>query len=655
MAKAPLRSIYNNPDEILREADDASMAVLNDWWKSETELVDPMRDLWEEWYRMYRCYTEIDDDDILSNFPVPATWAHIESFVPNIVANRPRIEVWDAEPNDAGLAAMHRALIFYYWRKNRLKLELVPYVKGGLIWGTTIWKVRHTRQTAMRSMRKPTPTLLELKMRFQEQVQGLPPGTLVRPVEFDEVETTIYDDPVLEPVDLDFFYPHPDMRDFESAERDGYGVIEERPTEWQEIEREMAAGNPSGYDPEVVKMIGKKLEEGGNPRDRFSDSHKQKLRDRFKETFGPEMVPQLDPQRREVTLFTQTFASKKVTIVKEFPDLPPLRNGSNRYGMINFAKFTPIPDPANGFYGISLGEMMYSLNLELTVMHNARMDHILGAIHPMFSVIRGSGVNPAAVRWRPWGHIEMDDHTDMQPIVLPEMKVAAYREIGEIDSWLQKIGQTNPGMGFQSPSGGDATATEASLNFRASGSRAGLMYHVLSYQPLERLGKLWIKCSEMFKSIPQVVRITGREQQPQGQEQPELGPAEIEPGVVRTDPETLSRGFSSEPDLIIDIGQEEPETRQFRLQRSINALQTVGQIPLEAWANPIIQKLGVQMLQGTGDEYAHETVQQLVQGVSQQALQAQLAEQQAKAQAAGAQTEGQQLSIDQGGSQGPRP
>lgn len=602
---------------------------------------------------MYRCYTEIDDDDVLSNFPVPATWAHIESFVPNVVQNRPRVEVWDADPSDAALAAQHRALIFYYWRRNRLKMELVPYVKGSLIWGTTIWKVRHTRQTAMRSTRK-TSTLGELRLRFQEQVQGLPPGTLPRPIEFDEVETTIYDDPVLEPVDLDFFYPHPDMRDFESGERSGYWAIEERPTEWQEVEREMAAGNPSGYDEDVVRMVDQKMEDG-NPFDRYSDSHKQHLRDRFKETFGPETVPQMDPQRREVTLFTQTFAGKKVTVIKEFPDLPPLRNSPNRYGKINFAKFTPIPDPANSFYGISLAEMMYSLNLELTTLHNSRMDHVLGAIHPMFSVIRGSGVNPHNIRWRPWGSYEVDDHTDILPVQLPEMKVAAYRESAEIDSWLQKVGASNPQMAFNDPRGGDSTATEASLNFRASGSRAGLMYHVLSYQPLERLGWLWVKCSEMFKTLPQVVRITGRQPQQRQDQNVQLGPSEVEPGVVRTDPHLLSKGFNAEPDLIIDVGQEEPETRQFRLQRSINALQTVGQIPLEAWANPIIQKLGVQMLQGTGDEFAHETVQQLVQGVSQQALETQLQERQAAAAASQAQTEGQQLSIDQGGSQGPRP
>jgi hypothetical protein len=349
-----------------------------------------------------------------------------------------------------------------------------------------------------------------------------------------------------------------------------------------------------------------------------------------------------------LTLLTQTFAGKKVTIVKEAPDLPPLRNRVNPYGMINFTKFTPIPDPAHNFYGISLAEMMFSLNLELTTLHNARMDHVLGAIHPMFSVIRGSGVNPHAIRWRPWGHYEVDDHTDIQPVVLPEMKVAAYREGAEIDAWLQKVGASNPQMAFNDPRAGDATATEASLNFRASGSRAGLMYHLLSYQPLERLGWLWVKCSEMYKSMPQVVRITGRQQGPQLQQQ-QLGPAEIEPGVVQVDPSALARGFNQEPDLIMDVGQEEPETRQFRLQRAINALQTAGQIPVEAYANPIIQRIAVQMLQGLGDEFAHETVSQLAQGVM---VQQQRAQQIAQNQA---QTEGQQLSRDQGGSQGPRP
>ena len=141
-----LASVYDKPTEILKKASDPSRMVLENWWYSDRELVSPQRDTWTEVYNMYRGFQELKDDEIMSDFHVPDTWAHIEAYVPRVAGARPRIEVWESEDNDADLARMHRGLLFYDWRKLKIPFWLIPFVKAALVFGTSAWRVRHRKE-----------------------------------------------------------------------------------------------------------------------------------------------------------------------------------------------------------------------------------------------------------------------------------------------------------------------------------------------------------------------------------------------------------------------------------------------------------------------------------------------------------------------------
>ena len=76
-----LEELYDDP-RILEKAPEATKLLLRNWWDSERQFVDPMRDKIEEWYNLYRNYIEIKDDDVLSNFHLPLTFSHVESYLP---------------------------------------------------------------------------------------------------------------------------------------------------------------------------------------------------------------------------------------------------------------------------------------------------------------------------------------------------------------------------------------------------------------------------------------------------------------------------------------------------------------------------------------------------------------------------------------------
>jgi hypothetical protein len=105
-------TVFDHPDKPL-PADKATKVVLDNFYLGRDRLVRRMRDKWDEWYKAYRSVIEIDDDDIRSNVSVPLIFSHIEAYLPRLVANKPRVEVWGRGPEDSRRAALHRAHIFY--------------------------------------------------------------------------------------------------------------------------------------------------------------------------------------------------------------------------------------------------------------------------------------------------------------------------------------------------------------------------------------------------------------------------------------------------------------------------------------------------------------------------------------------------------------
>ena len=139
-------SIYDNPDKVL-EASPASMVVRDNYERAKNELIDKMRDKFNEWYRAYRGYVEQRDDDIKSNLVIASILAQVEAFIPRLVANRPRIEVWPRGPEDRVRAAQHRAKLDYDWDHMSMPIKTVNMVKSSLIFGTAWYKAYYKKDT----------------------------------------------------------------------------------------------------------------------------------------------------------------------------------------------------------------------------------------------------------------------------------------------------------------------------------------------------------------------------------------------------------------------------------------------------------------------------------------------------------------------------
>ena len=598
-------STYDDPEKILT-ADEASAVVLEHYRRSEEGLVDKMRDKWKEWYKGYRAYVEVDEDDIKSNLVYGLIFSHIESYLPRLVANRPRIEVWGRGPEDKLRAAQNRSLLNYDWDMLKMSLKIVDFCKSAQIYGTSWFKVYHKREIRTRLVKE---IAFEPKM-----FMGLiPMGE--EPVQKEvEQPIVVWDDPWVDMLEPDEVFPDPDGKDEDSCA----WIIHRFPVGLDHLELSVKANGEPLYDQKAVRML-KEKSKGGNQEARDMDETVRRERE---ETFGAEMQSNIDQHKRRFHVIEQWSDDKIMSVIEGFPDVPPLRNERNPYGMKPFARFTPVPDP-NAIYGISVAEMLHSLQLELSTLHNVRMDHIVQAAHQMHTIIRGSNINPRNVRFRPGGSFFVNSHEDIRPLDMRPLEFSAYRESEDMRQWSQQISGASDPFSGRSDQGGK-TATEAALLNQASASRAGLMFQILGMQPLNRVGRLLMRINEYHIDTPRLVRI--------------IGDDFAGTQYVKIQPEEFASRNGMDLDLVIDIAETEPANKMFRRKEHLEAIQTVGQIYQDP-NHPVVQRLVAGLLETYNINEPQQLAQQPAAPTGPQGSQPAMS---------GAETMGDQLAAQQG-------
>jgi hypothetical protein len=317
-----------------------------------------------------------------------------------------------------------------------------------------------------------------------------------------------------------------------------------------------------------------------------------------------------DPHKREFTLLEHWTDEKVTTIVLEDPSLPPIREEFHNLGMKPFARYAPIPLPQQ-MEGVSLAEALASIQYSTNMLHAGMLDHLLQSVHAMHTVRKASGLRQKEIRFRPGGLIPVTEHDDMRPLVTASLDFTHYREVDFLRLLADDVSGASEIYRGLGGSSGD-TATESSILAQAAASRVGLMFQILGAQTLHRLGKLWIRYSELYLDQERTLRVLGNEFADTG-------------GVLTVTPEDLMGGSEDELDLVIDVAQTEPGTRQFRMQRATNALGQIGnQVPP---GSPVHNRMLEGILEGLGEERPDQLLAQQAAWFQQQMAAAQQAEQ----------------------------
>lgn len=580
-------------DELLPRKEQADIVFEN--YRRGWDPVKNRQPQWDENYESYRTYYEMPSDGEMSELGIPLVFADIESYMPRLAANKPEINIWPRAEDDRDRAGKQRLLVDYQWDALKMPIQLVDYVKNAKIYGTAIWKVsyrKEVRQRLVRSVNQVPQTmlggLLEIPGEFTEEMSIAPQPMVV------------WDNPWLDLMDLDEIIPDPDGWDIDSCA----WVIHKRKVNIESIIASLEAGDDI-YDEKAVRQLLDKAKDA-NPAENPADT----LADNRKSTFG-DLLLSVDPHKREITELECWYDGKVVSVVKEFEGIDPIQYRMNPLGLKPFIRFCPIPLPKE-FYGISLAEVLFSLAIELNILHSSRMDNLLYAAHRMFKILRTSNISAQQLRFRPGGALYVDDMRDIEELQTAPMDFSLHRETDEIRMWAQRAGgATDTFQGLASNLTG-GTATEANLLAQASGSRAGLMFKLLSDGPLNEWGFIVTLLNEIYMDQDKQVRITG---------------GMFEGDTFETiSPEDLANRTGLDLDIKVDVSTTEPESRQVKLQRSNAALQTFGGMgmPLQ---HPLMERIMLDMAESFGFDDASGLIQQGRQVIEQQQAAALAAEQ----------------------------
>lgn len=558
--KVPGRPLASNP---------ATQMVLDQYGRSRREVVDPKREMWEEFYESYRNSMSVPEDGLVTQLAIPLVYSNVEDFLARL-AQTPRIEVWGRSPQDAPRANSHRVLMEYDWQLLNMTLKMIRIAKNAEVYGTCFLKTTHRKLIQSRLIRKTENIVVKLL----DNVLGTS-----RRNNFIWDDLEIYNDPWVEVCEIDSIFPDPDGQTLDPSDpHQCRWLVHQTPITLAELK-----GARLDDEPLYIQSVVSKLEEmskRANMKASTRSTHVT-LRESALDLFDDRTSSTVDPYERQFTLLEYTSQDQIISVILEAPQLEPVRNEGNPLGFINFMEFTPIPD-LHSLYGIAMPEVLGSLQFELQTLHGAAIDNILRRVHQMYTITRNSGINPNDIHYNPSGIVWVRRQGDIQPMPREPIDFSFARESQEIDRWAQKAMSTDTFSGLAV--GGGGTATESNNLNANSASKAGLMLTVLSHQLLTPWGRQIMRTNELYMDSDRYGRIAGDDFGSQEQ-------------FEKVSPEDLVSGSGMDLGMLIDLAQPDPVNAAAKLQRGQAFIQALGQIglPLE---HPIFQAALLQMAQG---------------------------------------------------------
>jgi hypothetical protein len=424
--------------------------------REDVEAAEPYhrscRDKWERQYGLYRSYqaaksayqsaSERDRDPVIGDMQrafgaelfIPYCFWTVETIVPRLLSNQPRMLVQPREPAADENVENMRHLIDAQQEQINYALKLQDPAKQGLMYGLGVTK------TFWRRDKKKKPVL---------QPKRLGKGYTTKDVEF-----LTFDDPDVEAVDVFDFYFDPFAAEIEAADfamhrtwrnnRYVRRMIESR--EWDAVtEKDLPALESMGpaanrYD----STWASRMAAGGHTDFR---SRAESLHEVWEYHNGERVITVLD----------------NAAVVKEIPN-------PYWHGRLPFQVYRPTKVP-NELVGIGEIEPIEHLQAEMNTLRQQRRDNATLVLQKAFAYAEGF-IDVNKVRFGPAAMIPVqgDPRELLMPIQVGDIPNSGYQEEANLAADIERVtGISDTIIGRESRS--DQTATEAQLITSAANVR----------------------------------------------------------------------------------------------------------------------------------------------------------------------------------------
>jgi len=111
--------------------------------------INYVQQYYEDWEKYYKYYRSNDEDEQTkderlkhrSRIFIPLVYSMIESELPRLIANRPRIYFFPRRVEDVEKTKKWEAVLEYFWNRMRMDSKIIDWFRQMLIYGTGIMKV----------------------------------------------------------------------------------------------------------------------------------------------------------------------------------------------------------------------------------------------------------------------------------------------------------------------------------------------------------------------------------------------------------------------------------------------------------------------------------------------------------------------------------
>lgn len=500
-----------------------------------------------KWYRQYRSYKEVkrqwvsaqgsarDVDDVLADARsrfgqelfIPYTFSIIESTLPRMLSQNPRLLVTPADPESEANIDGIKLLVDRQQTRVDYPLVLQDVGKSGLIYGLGVQKLPWTRETHSAPRIEPGLT--------HEWVQSAEP--------VDEIR---YEGPRPECVDVFDFLWDPYAWDMRTA-----GWVIHRTWRSRRYCEAMFAKERWTLPPKW------------DVKDALEDGARRKYDEVWADRLTAQGLPNADERRGEIHEVLEFHDGEKVCTVLD--RALPVTEDANPYwhGEIMFQIYRPTRVP-HEFVGIGEPEAIEDLQQEMNDLRKSRRDNARLVLQRPFAYFDGL-VDPGDLQFGPGIAIPVDGNPQelLFPLPLEDVPFSSFREEENLQGDIERtsgVDDSTSGAGSTS----NETATGVQLVQAAAGIRIQNKTKLLEKELVKPTCWQWVRLNQ--QKITSTVYVPGPPKPEDGDREWSWYP--IGPGE-------LAGTFDAEP----EGGSLSPENEAAKAQKGQQLAQIMGMFP----------------------------------------------------------------------------
>lgn len=496
---------YDNPEDDLFPTDENDQKVLLNWANAAFDDArtarNELEDRWRKYYKMYRSFAgKRPVGDWRSRVWIPLSFYVVETIVPRLVAQLPKLTVEPVGPEDVEGAKQMEHVLEYVTEQSDLYLELVKAFRSALMYGTGILKTLYDEQYAWAIQPEMAPSMVDQPL-GQLDINNNPqmtevPGQPVPTGEMTRQQILRYAGPAAEAVDIFNFFVAPEAEDIDDASYVVHRVFRPR----QYIEKMAKQGKYHIPDDINWEQIGSTDSDTNPNLDRLNTIGQ-----------GPGNSPHSAKGTKHIEIREFWTDDVMFTVLGE---KHVVRVERNPYGHAE-KPFVRIVDHMmqNEFYGIGELEPLEGIQDTINSLWNSRIDNVKLVMNKMFAVSVDYLENESDLKIRPGGVIRLTEGVPLdqaiKPIDLGEITGSAYEEASEMERLSEKVsGVSAYQMGTDSPSL-NRTATGVALISEQGNTRFAHKVRISELTGLRRLARQFGSILQQFMPEGFYVRLQG--------------------------------------------------------------------------------------------------------------------------------------------------